>query len=108
MKVQIIKTGEAVTHSSAWRLAFPAKGCVGRPADAEAVAAVEADIATTSGQTRERLLAVMLAAGTYPVELPKPPQPMKQPEPEPVVVDETVKQEPPEPKAEQHHGKKKK
>lgn len=65
-------TGTVVTHGSAFRLAFPVKGCVGRPDDAEAVAEVEREIETTSGATRQRLLNQLSAAGVYPVTLTPP------------------------------------
>lgn len=65
-------TGTVVTHSSAFRLVFPVKGCVGRPDDAEAVAEVEREIETTSGATRQRLLNQLASAGVYPVTLAPP------------------------------------
>jgi len=77
------KAGDSISGPSAWRLAFPCKGCVGRPADAEALAAVEGDISGVSGSTKVRLLSEMSTAGTYPVVLASP---AKEPEPAPEVV----------------------
>lgn len=78
------KAGASVSGPSVWRLTFPVKGCCAKPADAEAIAAVESDLATVTGHTRERLLHVMQLAGSWPIEHPK------QSEPEPVVVEEVV------------------
>ena len=78
MKVTLIKdcklgsSGDELSFPGAFRLAFPVKGCVAVPSDDEAVAAIEQDIATTSGPTRDRLLVAMGAAGTWPVSRVEP------------------------------------
>lgn len=63
------KAGETVTHPGAFRLAFPVKHCVARPGDLEAVRAIEQEIETVRGSSKERLLLAMTAAGTWPVNL---------------------------------------
>lgn len=64
-------SGDVVTHSGAWRLAFPVKGCVGRPGDVETLTAVESELATVTGSDLSRVLSAMTTAGTYPVTFPK-------------------------------------
>lgn len=75
MRVVTVKTssygpsGTVLTHGSAWRLAFPVKGCVAKPDDAETVQLIQREIDTTSGPTKERLLDEMARQGTFPVKL---------------------------------------
>jgi hypothetical protein len=105
MRVVLLKdlpsgsAGTVLTHGSAWRLAFPVKGCVGRPHDSEAVDAVAREIETTDGQTKGRLLDVMAQAGTWPVTLetvvtvePSQEIALAVVEPEPVIEDEPPEQ----------------
>ena len=57
------KAGDQLSGPEIWRLCFPVKGCRARPVDAEAIASVQAEIDTTKGSTRDRLVADMTAAG---------------------------------------------
>lgn len=84
MEVLLVKAcplgaaGAKVSDPSAWRLCFPVKGCVAKPADLAAVQAVQSDLDTLKGQSLDRALGVMAAAGVWPVELPAPAAPREE------------------------------
>lgn len=81
MKVELVKddsrgkAGAKLEGASVWRLAFPCKGMVAKPADREAAIAIDRDIHTTTGATRKRLEDAMLVAGTHPSQFVGEPEP---------------------------------
>jgi len=62
----IAKAGTVLSGPEVWRWAFPCKGCAAVPADAEANAAIERELAVVDSRTRDRLLATMDSEGTLP------------------------------------------
>lgn len=75
MKVVDLKTGkETLEGRDCWKHAFPMHGCTHRPADVEALAAVEAELRKLDKKQHERVTNAMKAAGSYPcvIESEKP------------------------------------
>lgn len=69
MKVKHVTTMQVVDGGDCYKLAFPMHGCTHAPADAEAVAAVEAELRKLDRKQHERVLRQMETAGSYPVKL---------------------------------------
>lgn len=77
MKVAKLPVGEKpefVEGGDCWKYAFPMHSCSHRPADSEAVSAVEAELRKLDKGTRERVLKSMESAGSYPVKLEAVPE----------------------------------